>query len=344
MNGSDQNATSSTDFWRSAGLHLTEPDAQGWLRVTPDYLRAYYLRPEIHPIEESCDAERRLFDALMEEPFREVSEAELTAMADADARDNYRAVLRFREHLERAGTVEGAYLSLFSSGPVNVPPMFLDQMAHLILRHILRACEDPFRLRAAEIFFRDQNVNIDDGRVMLADQEIVEMRARSSSEPGQLVLAELSRGPVELDVMGEQNKDQYWDRSEQFDFVVDFRFGQPALDAFARVIEAWVRHFLKVEVRIQPRTAIQNADWRWHIGLDTQATAFLNALYRGETLEPEAQERIIALFNMAIPNETVVREPARGQPVHLAMAMMPDKRLKMKPQNLLFNLPLLSKN
>jgi len=344
MNGSDRNAKSAKDFWRSAGLHLTEPDAQGWLRVTPDYLRAYYLRPEIHPIEESCDAERRLFDSLMDAPFRKVGEDELTTLADSDAADNYRAVLRFREHLTQSGTVEAAYLSLFSSGPVNVPPLFLDQMAHLILRHILRDCDDPYRLRAAEIFFRDQNVNTDDGRVMLADQEIVEMRAEQGSGPGQLVLADLSRGPVEMDVLSDQNQDQYWDRSEQFDFVVDFRFGQPAIDAFSRVIEAWIRHFLKVEVRVQPRTAIQNEDWRWHIGLDTQATGLLNALYRGETLEPDAQERIIALFDMTIRDETIVLEQARGQPIHLAMAMTPDKRLKMKPQNLLFNLPLISKN
>jgi len=332
------------DFWRSAGLHLTEPDAQGWLRVTPDYLRAYYLRPEIHPIEESCDAERMLFDALIDEPFRAVREAELAAIADTDAADNYRAVLRFRDHLTQAGTVEGAYLSLFSGGPVRVPPLFLDQMAHLILRHILRDCDDPYRLRAAEIFFRDQNVNTDEGRVMLADQEIVEMRAEQGSAPGQLVLAELSRGPVEMDVLSDQNQEQYWERSEQFDFVVDFRFGQPALDAFARVIEAWIRHFLKIEVRVQPRTAIQNEDWRWHIGLDAQATALLNALYHGETLEPDAQERIIALFDMTIPDDALVLEQASGRPIHLAMAMTPDKRLKMKPQNLLFNLPLISRN
>jgi len=344
MNGSERNANSAKDFWRSAGLHLTEPDAQGWLRVTPDYLRAYYLRPEIHPIEESCEAERRLFDSLMDSPFRAVGEDELTTLTDSDAADNYRAVLRFREHLTQAGTVEAAYLSVFSTGQVNVPPLFLDQMAHLILRHILAECDDPFRLRAAEIFFRDQNVNIDDGRVMLADQEIVEMRAEQGSGPGQLVLADLSRGPVEMDVLSDQNQEQYWERSEQFDFVVDFRFGQPALDAFARVIEAWIRHFLKVEVRVQPRTAIQNEDWRWHIGLDTQATGLLNALYRGETLEPEAQERIIALFDMTIRDDTIVLEQARGQRIHLAMAMTPDKRLKMKPQNLLFNLPLISRN
>lgn len=332
------------DFWRSAGLHLTEPNAEGWLSVTPDYLRAYYLRPEIHPIEESCEAEHKLFDSLMDDPFRAVSDGELDALADPDAADNYRAVLRLREHLVQAGTVEGAYLSIFSGGQVQVPPLFLDQMVHLILRHILADCDDPFRVRAAEIFFRDQNVNVDDGRVMLADQETVEMRAEQGSGPGQLVLAELSRGPVEMDVLGEHNKEDYWERSDQFDMVVDFRFGQPALDAFARVIEAWIRHFLRVEVRVQPRQAIQNEDWRWHIGLDTQATALLNALYRGETLEPDAEERIVALFDMTIPDEAIVLEQARGQPIHLAMAMTPDKRAKMKPQNLLFNLPLISGN
>ncbi len=332
------------EFWRSAGLHLVEPDAQGWLRITPDYLRAYYLRPEVRPIEESCEAERALFDALMADPLRAVSDAELSALADADATDNYRTVLSFREHVARAGTVEGAYLAMFSGGQVSVPPLFIDQMAHLILRHILRESSDPFRLRAAEIFFRDQNVSIDDGRVMLADQETVEMRAQAGGGPGQLVLAELTRGPVELDVMSEQNAGHYWARSEQFDFVVDFRFGQPALDAFARVIEAWLRHFLRLEVRVQPRAAIQNEDWRWHIGLDTQATGLLNALYRGQTLEPDEQQRIIALFDMTIPDNDVVMEQARGQPIHLALAMTPDKRLKMKPQNLLFNLPLISGN
>ena len=157
-------------------------------------------------------------------------------------------------------------------------------------------------------------------------------------------LQSLSRGPVEMDVLSDQNKDQYWDRSEQFDFVVDFRFGQPAIDAFARVIEAWMRHFLKVEVRVQPRTAIQNEDWRWHIGLDTQATGLLNALYRGEIAgagRARADHRAIRHDDS---RQALVLGAARGQPIHLALAMTPDKRVKMKPQNLLFNLPLISGN
>ena len=39
------------EFWKSAGMHLLERGAEGWLHVTPDFLRAYYTRPEVHPID-----------------------------------------------------------------------------------------------------------------------------------------------------------------------------------------------------------------------------------------------------------------------------------------------------
>ena len=49
----------------------------------------------------------------MEEPRRPVPDAEIEAIVDADARDNYRILLRFRERLLEAGTVEGCYATLF---------------------------------------------------------------------------------------------------------------------------------------------------------------------------------------------------------------------------------------
>src|SRR4029077_18553767 len=98
--------------------------------------------------------ERRLHAALMQEPRREGPEAELGAIKDADARENYRLVLRFRDRLLQAGTVEGCYLGLFR-GKIDVPPLFLDQMAHVVLRNVLAGCEDPLALRAAELFFRE---------------------------------------------------------------------------------------------------------------------------------------------------------------------------------------------
>ena len=93
------------DFWRSSGYHLLEPDADGWLRPSDDFLRAYLLRPELVPVEESCAEELRLHQELLEQPRLEVAGARLDRLADPDARDNYRAVLRFRDRLAARPTV-----------------------------------------------------------------------------------------------------------------------------------------------------------------------------------------------------------------------------------------------
>ncbi len=333
-------------FWKSAGLHLCRRNADGWLDVTPDFLRAYYTRPEVHPTDESCAEEHTLFEALMDDPFLEVGADRLARLADADAADNYRVVLAYRDHLARAGTIEGAYLAMMRAGVTDVPPLFLDQMVHVILRNVLRRCQDPIRLRAAEIFFREQTVGTDEGRIMLADEEIVAMYARTGGAGGLGQLLIDSNTPmrrVELDVLDEDNKALYWDRSDRFDTVVDFRFTQPALDAFARVLEAWVRHFLGLTVRIQPRQSVQDENWSWHVGLDREAMAILNALYEGQQVSAEDMARIVALFRMEIEDRSAVMSAMRGKPVYLGLAMDGAKRLKMKPQNLLLNLPLRQK-
>ena len=41
-------------------------------------------------------------------------------------------------------------------------------------------------------------------------------------------------------MLDDDNEQLYWARSDRFDTVVDFRFEQPALDAFARVVERWL--------------------------------------------------------------------------------------------------------
>ncbi|MDP2621559.1 MAG: DUF6352 family protein [Hyphomicrobiales bacterium] len=328
------------DFWKAAGFHLVRVNAQGWLEVTPDYLRAYLTRPEVHPKEESCDNEHRLFDALMADPYRPVGDGEIAAIADADARDNYRLVLRFRDLLVGAGTVEGAYLGLIRSDRIELPPVFLDQMVHLMLRNVLGGCADPIRLRAAELFFRDQNVSVPDGRIMLADDEIVGMRAEAGGLGQLLALAGTAAKSVELDVLGEDNKEIYWQRSDRFDTVIDFRFTQPAPDAFARVIEAWVKHFLGVAVRVQPLQSITDRHWTWHVGLDSEATAILNALYEGREVSFDDMGRIVALFRMEFRDADVTVETMRRKPVYLGMAMTAGGKLRMKPQNILVNLPL----
>lgn len=331
------------DFWKSAGRHLVELGPNGWLTVTDDYLRAYYTRPEIHPVEDSCAAEHALFEKLMANPRAGIDPAEIAAIADADAADNYRFILGFRDFLVRHGTLEGAYAAMFVGEAPHLPPMILDQMVHLIARNILAKVADPLRVRAAELLFREQTASTDDGQLMLADSEIVDMHAETGGLGGLgalLVEAGTPTREVALDVIDDDNKQIYWERSDRFDTAIDFRFTQPALDAFARVLESWIRHFHGTQVRIQPQQSIKDQRWSWHVGLDAEASRILNALYNEKPLAEGDLGRIVALFRLDFEDRGDVIETMRGKPVWLGLAMSKDRKLKVKPQNLLTNLPL----
>ena len=283
----------------------------------------------------------RLHASLMESPRRPLGEAELASIEDADARDNYRLLLRFRDRLIEAGTVEGAYMSLFK-GPIDVPPMFIDQLAHVVLRNMLDATEDPLRLRAAEVFFREQKATIRDGHVLLADLETVEMHAAGSryGSIGKLIVeAQGELGSVDLDVLERANAQLYWARESKHDTVISLTFGRPALDAFARVIEQWIAHFLALEVKVKPIRRIDEARWAWHIGLDAESSAILNELWAGSQVDQGRMRNILALFALDFADPAAMRRDIAGRTVYLALSAE-DEVVRMKPQNLLLNLPL----
>ena len=309
--------------------------------MTDDFLRAYYLRPEIHPVEESGEGERKLHSSLMQSPRKSVSEGELAAVEDADARDNYRVVLNFREKLMEAGTVEGCYMGLFKA-PIDIPPMFVDQLVHVILRNVLDDCEDPLALRAGEIFFRDQKATIQEGHVLVADLETVEMHASGNryGSVGRLIVE--AQGNVlesSLDVLDRNNAALYWGRESRHDTVISLTYGRPALDAFCRVIEAWVFHFLRTRVQVKPLRKIDEQKWAWHIGLDAESTAILNELWSGAEIEHGRMRNILAIFALQFDDPAAMRGDIRGRTVYLALGCA-DGAVKMKPQNLLTNLPL----
>ncbi|MGI9414692.1 MAG: DUF6352 family protein [Hyphomicrobiales bacterium] len=333
------------EFWKTAGYELLELNPEGELKPTRGFFRAYLRRPELKPVDESCDAEIALYDELVQDPFVEVASGRIAGIADADAQENFRMLLTFRDLLIKHGTLEGAYLAIMRSEAVTIPPLFISQMVHVILRNILADCADPIRVRAAELFFREQQVSTDEGRIVLADDEIVEMYAATGGMGGLgqlLAEANTAAKSVELDVLDEDNKEIYWQRSDRFDTVIDIRFTQPALDAIARVMEAWISHFLKVRTRIQPMQNIDDENWLWHIGLDVDATRILNALYHGKQLSLDELQKILALFRLEILDGDTVQAEVRGKPVYLALAMTGDRKLRMKPQNLLTNLPLIA--
>jgi hypothetical protein len=330
-------------IWKSAGLHLVDKTKSGWLSVTGDLLRAYFTRPEVHPVEESCDQEHKIFEKLMGDPFAPVGNDELAAIADPDAADNYRIVLVFRDHLVRHDSVEQAYAALFESETISVPPVFIDQLVHLILAGMLESDRDPFHAKAAELFFREQKVTTENGQLIFADAEAVDMRSETGGFGGLgnlLLEAGTPLREVSLDILTEENANSYWERADMFDFALDFRFTQPGPDALARIIETWVSHFHRTDVRVHAMQSIRDQKWSWHVGLDAESTRILNALYNGETAAPAAGSQMAGLFRMEFLERTNVIDAMRGKPVYLGLSVKPDGTVRIKPQNLLTNLPL----
>jgi len=331
------------DFWLSCGYRLLAVGADGRLAVTDDFLRATLLRPELAPVPESCEAELALSEKLIATPRAAVGESELAAIADADVRDNYAVWLRFRQRLTGAPSLEAAYVALFRDG-VDVPPVFVHQLTEILLRHILGPGADPIEARAAEMLFRPQKIAVtDDGAVMAADEATVELLATTGGFGSLGELLQQNRTPlrtVDLDTLEAANAAVYWERDERRDLAVSLNRGRPALDGLCRVLEKWVAHFLGVAVGIRPQSEIEDRRWVWHVGLDAEASALLNDLYNRAEVDDDRMRRLLCLFELTFANPGDMRPAIAGRPVYLAMAMDPDGRLKLKPQNLLLNLPL----
>jgi hypothetical protein len=333
------------ELWPSSGYRLLSRNSTGRLTVTDDFLRAYLVRPEIAPQPESCYAERALHAELLDNPRLAVDAQRLDTLSDPDARENYRIVLAFRDRLIAADTIEACYRGLFEDGgsPVPVPPLFVDQLAHVILRNILEDCEDPFRARAAELLFRKQTGLNQDGAILLGDDDIIAMYRQTGGfgSLGKLIAdAGTPMRQVGLDVLNRDNAEAYWGRSDRFDMVLDLTFGREGLDALCRVLEGWVRHFVDVAVSVQPAQSISDEHWVWHVGLDAEATAILNDLYNGAAVDDERRARLISLFRMEFAEPAVLQPQVRGRPIYMALAMAADDTVRLKPQNLLVNLPL----
>lgn len=332
------------DFWRSCGYRLLARNGDGTLQVTDDFLRSLLARPELAPVPDSGPAELALHDALLAAPRRAVAAAEIAALEDADARENHAIWLRFRDRLLTADSLEAAYVRLFAGEGVDVPPLFVSQLSQILLRHILGDDADPLAARAAELLFRTQKIAVtDEGAVMAADESTVELFAEGGAFGSLGELLARNRTPartVDLDVLDRDSAAQYWERDERHDFSVSLNRGGTALAALMRVLEAWIAHFLGVKVTIRVEREIDDAHWSWHVGLDAQASGILNDLYNRQPVDDARMRRLLCLFRLDFADPADMRSAIAGRPVWLAMAMDERNRLKLKPQNLLMNLPL----
>lgn len=329
------------DFWVASGHHLCDLDADGRLRATPDLWRAFLARPELVPPPEACDAERRLHATLLADPLAAVDPA---GLADPDAVENWQVFLDFRDRVAAQPTLEAAWLRLFRGGVAGIPPLFLQMLTHLVARAAMEGEGDAFTLRAAELLFRTQRAAITQGATLLADEEVVDRR-HADGDLGALgrLLSEAGAPPreVELEVLSEANAPGYRARSDAHDLALDIAEDRPGQHGLARALERFIRHVTGEAVTIRPVPVIEDRNWSWHVGLDAEATRIANALWDGKTVKQADLARILWLGVLDFADGTRVLPRAKGRPVYLALAMDAAGRVRMKPQNLATNLPLI---
>ena len=299
---------------------------------------------------------------MQDDPASPVELQLLATLADADTRENYRHFLAFRDALLAAGSLEGCYLALMRSGRITLPPAFITDLVETIVTQLMADVHDAYEVRAAEMLWRPQRISLQEGQLLAADRDTVDLLGDTGGfgDLGRL----LRRGDVplrtlELSVLGDDNTGAYWQAQTQRErrrFVLDMTHevsaevghgvafkltrARSGTKALARVLERWVAHLLGVAVRIEPLAKIADDHWRWHIGLDVDASALLDDLYLGHAVEAERQQRLISLFRLDFANPAEMRADVAGKPVYLGLAHGADGVLKLKPQNLVLNLPL----
>jgi hypothetical protein len=330
------------DFWASSGYRLLRKDAQG-LVPTDAWLARFAGREELLPPDEAGPRERAMHARLAANPRAVVSPVALADIEDAAARENWTEFLRFRDRVLAFPTLEACYLDLFRRPAVDLAPPFVDALAQVIVRDLLEGADDPWLCRAGEILFRRQRVSTEGGKVLAADEATIEVFAETGGfgAVGRLLRQQNTPTPaVKMDVLSHENAQLYFLRDELYGFVLDLSPASPGAAALARVLERWIARLAGVAVTIEPLARIDDERWRWHVGLDADASSILNALYLGEPVAEADLARLVLLFRMRFDDERDVLPEMAGRPVYLGMACREDRALKMKPQNLLTNLPL----
>ena len=347
----------------STGLPNSNHIEQTWLKPDDFFFRGFLARPELAPVPESCEAELALHTALNDAPLKPVEPDELVALKDLDARESYAHFLRFRDGLLAAGTLEAYYLKLFprnGKGQVNIPPLFVDMLVDAIAHGMLGDAADAYEARAVEMLFRTQRISTQSGQVLSGDQFTLDMLNETGGlgDIGRfLAEAKAPMATVNMQVLTDDNAAAYFQQAAgRHAFLLDLTHevtndlshgltftmtrARSGLKALSSVLQKWVQHFLGVAVTIRPLQKIDDETWRWHVGLDSESTALLNDLYEDRDVEPARLQRLVSLFRLDFADPHDVRPDVAGKPVYLGLMMNAEGIVKLKPQNLLVNLPL----
>ncbi|HRE21815.1 MAG TPA: DUF6352 family protein [Rhabdaerophilum sp.] len=327
------------DFWVSSAHHLVDRDENGGLVVTDAFLQVYLARPELMPPDEACPVERGLHAQLLASPRASISEAEIALMADADAQENLRFFLAFRDSLLAQPTLEATYLALLKKGMGRVPPLFIQHLTHLLARNAFDAIEDAYVLRAAECFWRAQKVSVHEGALLLADQEVIEVHEHNREHSP---LLNMLGGPAvsELVVLTDENATVYKARSDAHDLVFNLSDSAHGRAALGEAMQVWTRHFLGFSPEYRAVERFSDERFGWFLSLDAEATAIGNRVWKGEDIDEAARDRVLALFVFTVPDHPRIVAEKRGARAFALMVADRDRLVRVKPQNLIAGLPL----
>jgi hypothetical protein len=124
--------------------------------------------------------------------------------------------------------------------------------------------------------------------------------------------------------------------------ALDIAEDRPGQHGMARALERFIHHLFGEAVRIRPVPVIEDKHWTWHVGLDAEATRIANALWDGKKVKQADLAKILWLGVLEFEDQSRVVKRVQGRPVYLALAMDSAQRIRMKPQNLVSGLPLVS--
>ena len=372
-----------SNLWPTCGAAGLSADAQGWLQPTPGYFKAWLARPELELVPESCPAEQTLHHALCADPLRVVTEANISALQDSDVQANYRHFIALRNGLLQAGSLQAWLLALWRGGNRGTPPLFIAHVVQAVVRQLLVAPAtntpeaatpaDAFAVRAAELLFREQRVSRHEGRWLAGDCQTLDLQHETQGfgDIGRLLAqAQQPLRAAQMQVLQASNASAYWAEATQaprsaaapaqhrflldlthtlqqdlgHQLVFKLTHAHSGLQGLATVLQRWVQHLLGVRVSITPLEKIDDPHWVWHVGLDVDATALLNDLYQSQPVASERLQRLISLFRLDFADARDMAPAVAGKPVYLGLMVSTDGLLRLKPQNLLLNLPLARRN
>ena len=89
-----------------------------------------------------------------------------------------------------------------------------------------------------------------------------------------------------------------------------------------------------------PHWVPQSPHWAWPVGLDAESSAILNELWSGGEVEAGRMRRLLALLALQFEDPGAMRSDIAGRTLYLGLACDENQVVRMKPQNLLTNLPL----